>query len=400
MAINDVTRDLGPSSSQSHTSEAIGHAEDYSRIITNIAPDVAFFLSRFSDDADATTLKFGWLTEGLRPPQVNAHLEKEDYTAQKLGSLEAAENNCQRFVSDGYVTEAQRKVAKIYTPEDEKARLLDICLRQHARDIEYALVNNDATNAESGTTPAKTGGVPYFMQVQTIDATVDETSGVVTTSSAHGLQTGDFVYFTASTLPDGIKSGTLYYVLLDEDNPDTAFTLFNTMKDAVEELTDNQVIPGDAGSNVKVVKNNVIDLGSSTDYTLDDLNTVMEMAFNRGGNPTLAVMSPAKKRRFSQLVTASTTILRSTTKDRKLDLVADVVQTDYGTLTAEAHRLYPDNRVDLMDMDYWNLKWFVRTHEVNGIAKKGSYDEFFVESWMGLKGTQPKASGSITGIKR
>ena len=32
----DVTRNFGPSKSQSHTLEAIGHAEDYSNIIVNI----------------------------------------------------------------------------------------------------------------------------------------------------------------------------------------------------------------------------------------------------------------------------------------------------------------------------------------------------------------------------
>jgi hypothetical protein len=79
MAINDIQRNLGPSVSQSHTSEAIGHAEDFSKIIINIDPDKTFFLSEFGEDSDATSLKFGWMTEGLRPPQVNAHLEKENY---------------------------------------------------------------------------------------------------------------------------------------------------------------------------------------------------------------------------------------------------------------------------------------------------------------------------------
>lgn len=45
MAINDIQRNFGPSASQSHTSEAIGHAEDFSKIIVNIDPDKTFFLS-------------------------------------------------------------------------------------------------------------------------------------------------------------------------------------------------------------------------------------------------------------------------------------------------------------------------------------------------------------------
>lgn len=398
MAINDITRDLGPSSSQSHTSEAIGHAEDMSSIITNIAPDMTLFLHRFGVGEDAKSLNFSWLTEGLRPPGVNAHLEKEDYTSEETGSLEGLSNNCQRFVNSYYVTEAQRKVAKVYRPEDELARLLEQCSRKHAADIEYALVNNTTTNAESGTTPAMTGGVPYFMQSQEIDVTVS-TDGTVTCDEEHNLQTGDFVYFTADTMPTGLTAGTLYYIRQDDDNPTTVFTLYNTMKGAVEEIEDEQVTPEDEGTEVKIIKNNVLDLGGSTDYTLDDLNTVMEMAYHRGGNPTHAFMSPAKKRRFSQLVVASTTINRGMTKDRKLELIADVIQTDYGILTAESHRMMPDTAMYLLDMQYWDTRWFIHTRDVE-IPKKGSYDERMLESWLGLKAAAPKASAAILNIKR
>jgi hypothetical protein len=212
--------------------------------------------------------------------------------------------------------------------------------------------------------------------------------------------TGDFVYFVADTLPSGLKASTLYYIRQDTTDPEKTFTLYNTMKGAVEAVASELVNPTTAGTNVKIIKNNVVDLGGTADYTIDDLSAVMEMCYQRGGNPTLAIMSPAKKRRFSSLVTAMTTINRDMKRARQLDLVADVVETDYGVITAKSHRMYPDNRVDLMDMNYWDLKWFVRTHEVPGIAKTGSYDQFFIESWLGLQGTQPKASGAVLGIKR
>lgn len=398
MAINDIQRNLGPSVSQSHTSEAIGHAEDFSKIIINIDPDKTFFLSEFGEDSDATSLKFGWMTEGLRPPQVNAHLEKEDYESQAVGSIEAAENHCQRFVNSGYVTEAQRKVAKIYEPQDEFTRQYHNALLGHASDIEYMLVNGDKSQAESGSTPAMSGGVPYFMQVQNQAATLAD--GVVTTAEKHNLATGDFVYFTAKTMPTGLAQNTIYYVRVDAATPDTKFTIFDTMKGAVENVVADQVIPSTAGTDLKIVKNNVVDLGGAADFTLDDINNVMQMAYNRGGNPTLAVMAPAKKRRFSSIVAASTQINRDMGKNRKLDLVADVLETDFGVITAKSHRMYPENRIDFMDMNYWSLKWFERTHEVQGIAKKGSYDEFFITSWLGLKGDQPKASGSLINIKR
>ena len=375
MAINDVTSSLSYSTSQSHTSDAIGHAEDMSNVITNIDPEVTLFLNRFGSEEDATTLKFSWLTEGLQPPGENAHLEKEDYSSKEIGHLEGLENNCQRFVNSYYVTEAQRKVAKVYRPEDELARLLEQCSRKHAADIEYALVNNETTNAElNKTTPAKTGGVPFFMATQELDVTVSTSDGSVTTTKPHGLETGDFVYFTAKTMPTGLSAKTIYYIRTDNTTPKTKFTIFNTQKGAVENIAAEQVKPSTAGTSAKIIKNNVLDLGGTVDYTLDDLNAVMEMAYNRGGNPTHAFMSPAKKRAFSQLVIAQATSYRDMAKKNKLNLVADVIQTDYGVLTAEAHRMLPDSRIYCMDMGYWGIKWFEHTHDVP-IPKKGSYDE-------------------------
>lgn len=400
MAINDVTSSLSYSTSQSHTSDAIGHAEDMSNVITNIDPEVTLFLNRFGSEEDATTLKFSWLTEGLQPPGENAHLEKEDYSSKEIGHLEGLENNCQRFVNSYYVTEAQRKVAKVYRPEDELARLLEQCSRKHAADIEYALVNNETTNAElNKTTPAKTGGVPFFMATQELDVTVSTSDGSVTTTKPHGLETGDFVYFTAKTMPTGLSAKTIYYIRTDNTTPKTKFTIFNTQKGAVENIAAEQVKPSTAGTSAKIIKNNVLDLGGTVDYTLDDLNAVMEMAYNRGGNPTHAFMSPAKKRAFSQLVIAQATSYRDMAKKNKLNLVADVIQTDYGVLTAEAHRMLPDSRIYCMDMGYWGIKYFLHTRDVP-IPKKGSYDERMLETWLGLKCSAPKASAAIIGIKR
>jgi len=401
----DYGRDLGPSSSESITSEAIGHAEDISDIITNIDPDLTYFLSRFGAGPNCESLSFSWLTEGLKPPKVNAHLEKEDYTSEKVGSLEGMENNVQKFVSSGYVTDWQEKIKKVYK-EDEISRQLTNLYTQHARDIEYAIVNNDQRRTESGSgenaVAALTGGVPYFMKTQTQAVTVDAPNDTFTTSAAHNLNTGDFVYLSAATMPEDTAKGTIYYVRLDATNPATKFTLYHTQKGAIENVAADKVNATSTGTAVVIVKNNVLDLSGTqnTTFTLADVDKVMEMCFQRGGNPTVAVMSPANKRIFSKNVTAATTINRGMTKDRRLELVADVVQTDYGVITAEPHRLYPDNRVDFIDLNYWNLRWLDRTHEVQGLPKKGSYKEFVIESSLGLEGTQPKASGSLVNVPR
>lgn len=395
-----VARNLAKSTSQSLSYEAQGMAEDFSPIITNIDPEQTMFLSSFGVAPDAVETSFKWLTEGLKPPQMNAHLEKEDYTSGKVGSMEGLENNIQYFVNSGWVSDTQRKTKKLYKEQDEFARQRTKAFMEQARDIEYMLVNGDIRRIGTATVAPLSGGVPFFMKVQNQSATLTTATGIISTgAAAHGLETGDFVYFTAGTLPAGLSANTIYYVRQDNTNPTTAFTIFDTMKDAVENITAKQVKPTTVGTDLVIVKNNVVDLNSTTDFSVDDMNNVMQMCYNRGGTPTEAVMSGSKKRRFSQIVSQIAQTQRKS-GDKKMDLVVDVFQSDFGTITAKSHRMYPDNRIDFMDKQYWELKWFGRPAEVKDLAKKGSYKEFVLEASLGLQGTQPKASGSLVGIKR
>ena len=396
-----VVRTLTPSASQSVSVDSVGNAEDYSPILINIAPNMTKFLSSFGEAPDGTATDFGWLTEGLEPPKQNAHLEKTDYTTGKVGSIEGMNNYHQYFINSGYVTDVQRKTKKIYNGDDDFSRERTHAFTKQAQDIEYAFVNNDLCRAENGETPALTGGVPFFMKVSNLAATLTVATGVISTGSTeHGLKTGDFVYFLASAMPTGLVAGRMYYVCQDATTPKTKFTIYDTMKDAVEAITANQVKPSSTGTDLVIVKNNVISLGGSADYTLDDINNAMEMAYNRGGDPTDAYMSGRKKQRFSQLVNALSTANRNTKDKNKAVEVATSYEGDFGAVVAHAHRMYGDNRIDIMDSNYWDIKWFDRTHEVTGLAKKGSYKEFVIESRVGLQATQPKASCSIIEIKR
>lgn len=395
MAINDITRNLGPSVSQSHTSDAIGHAEDLSPIITNIDPDQSFFLTEFSTGDKAESLKFSWALDKLDPPGVNAWKEKVDYTSAPSGHLEYKENTEQQFLTFGEVTEAQRRVKKAYNPQDEFERLFEQKMIKHARDIEYAIVHNNISRQEQGEEPAMTGGIPYFMEADNMPV-ASVTAGLVTTTNNHYLQTGDFVYFQADTMPSELVANGLYYV---EVTGDKTFYVYENIKDAVEKVTAKRVQAA-GGANVVIVSNNVIDLNGAKDFDLDDIDTVMAMCDRRGANPTMLVMSPEKKKRFSSLITAVTTINRNMSKSRKIDLVADVIETDFGVLTAKTHHYLPYDTMLILDTSLWKHRWFEPTHRLKDIPKIGTYDRFGIQSWYGLQGTCPKGNGAIRGIKR
>ena len=388
---------VAKSVSQSVTYEAVGTKDDFSKIITNIDPDMTFFLSNFGTAPEAKSLKFNWTTEGLKPPQENAHPEMTDYATEKVGSLAQWDNRCQHFISSGRVSDAQKQHAKEYMPEDEFARQKINAFKQHARDIEFALVFNDSPRDESPGNPALTGGVRYFLTEDAEDVTF--TGNVGATAAAHRMNTGDFIYFKAkpgagNKLPAELSANLPYYIRKDADPK--KFTLYNSMDDAIKNK--RQITLSTAGQGVQMVKNNVFTAGDAL-FTEDHINDCMEMCSKRGGNPTLAVMSGRSKRRFSAIVTGGAAKQRNS-KDKVAVNITDVYESDFGTIHAQVHPMYEDTIIDLLDMAYWDLKWFDRTHEVAGLAKKGSYEEFVIESWVGLQGTQPKASGSIYGIKR
>ena len=290
-----------------------------------------------------------------------------------------------------------RRVAKDHDEKDEFVRQMLKASREQARDMEYMIVNNAVKRAGSGEDiAALSGGIPYFMQSELQAVTINTSSGLFTTTEPHGLITGDFVYFKASTMPDGLDGTLCYYV---EVVSDKTFNIYNTLQGAAEKVVADKVIPDSAGTGVNIMKSNIVDKGGSSDFTVEDMQVAMQMAYNRGGNPTDAFMSGSKKQRFSTIVNALATTNRKPS-DKTMQVIADTFSCDFGTVTAHAHRMYPDNRVDLLDMNYWELKWFDRSHQVKNLAKKGSYDEFVIEGWVGLKGTQPKASASIINVKR
>lgn len=389
------------SKSQSVTYEAVGLKDDFSPIITNIDPDLTFYLSNFSIGPNAEGLVFNWLTEALKPPKVNAQLEMRDYQSKVVGSTERRSNNCQFFESSGRVSNAQRKVKKVYDQGDEFLRQKTKAFKEHARDTEYAIVSNAIRREGTDTVPALTGGVPYFLQEETFPVTFNAGAGTVVSTVDHGLATGDFIYFRPSagaTLPVEVDTETRYYVRLDVINPNRVFTIYPDMIDAINDNAAQRIAFSSAGTgNINALMNNIVDAGN-TRFTPEHVNDVLEMCYYRGGDPTIAVMSGRTKRRFSEIMDDKITRNRDM-KERKIVNVISSYESDYGSFTAKAHRMYPNTWMHFMDLDYWKLRWFSKPHEVTDLAKRGSYKEFVLESELGLEGTQPKASGAIINIK-
>ncbi len=390
------------SQSQTATYDSIGLAEDYSSIITNISPEKTPFLSTFKDKENATELTFNWMTEALKPPQENAHLEMEDYVTEKVGGIKRLTNMVQFFKTTGKVSDAMRQVKKLYNQQDEYPRQVELAFKQHALDLEFAIVSNGQQRTESGVTPALTGGLPFFLAEDTIKVTFDSSTNTVTADAAHGLDTGDYVVFHSEggTLPANVEPDIRYYIRKSSTTPATVFSIYDSMEDAIKDTTGTAMIDiaDDGSGDLSILLNNVVDAGNNL-FTEADINYAMELAYYRGGNPTWAVMSGLNKRRFSDIVTGKAQKNRNMA-DKKVVAVTDVYESDFGQITAMSHMMISDKDMYLLDPSMWGHKWFNKPHQVNGLAKKGSYNEFVLESEYGLEATQPLASARICNIKR
>lgn len=404
----DVTREyVGSNGSFSY--DSVGNAEDLYDILTNIDPNRTKFLSKFGTAEKAISTDFSWFTERLRPPQDNAHLEKEEYAFTEIGTQEGLHNYIQHFQNSGFITDTQNAIKKAFrrgTTEFNAA--VDHAIRGQGEDIELMIVKSKVAHFETpGATPARSGGIPYFLQASTVAATVETTSGIVTLTGVSAdtnpidLSTGDFVYFTADTMPTGLEANRIYYIRIEASaaKDKNKFKLYYDLEGAVDGTAVN-IKPTTAGSNLKMVRRNVVSLGDERKFSLEDINTVLEMVYRRGGNAAEAYMSLRNKREFSKLVNAQSTAYRPVDSSSKLVDAATVYESDFGTITAHAHAMYPDNRIDLLDIQYWDLKWLNPTHEVSNLAKTGTYEKFVVESDLGVQATAPQASGAIVDIKR
>ena len=405
---NDVNRKLvGNNGSFSY--DSVGNAEDLHDILININPTRTKFLSKFGTAEKAVSTDFSWFTERLRPPQDNAHLEKEDYTFSEIGTQEGLRNFIQHFQNSGFITDTQNSIKKAFrrgTSEFNAA--VDHAIRGQGEDIELMIVKSKVGNLETpGTKAARSGGIPFFLQANTVDATVETTGGVVTLTDINAesnpidLSTGDFVYFTATKMPTGLEANRIYYIRIEDSakKDKNKFKLYYDLEEAVDGTATN-IKPTDAGTALKMVRRNVVSLGGAKDFTLEDINTVLEMIYRRGGNANQAYMSLRNKRKFSKLVNAQSTAYRPADTETKLNDAATVYESDFGVITASAHAMYPDSRLDILDMQYWDLKWLNNTHEVSNLAKTGTYEKFVVESDLGVQATAPQASGAIVDIKR
>lgn len=131
------------------TFDAIGNREDLSDVVTNISPMDTLFLSRFGK-TKATNTYHEWTTDSLASTTDNAQVEGSDYVFTKAAARTRTGAYVQYFYTPVEVSDAQRAMNPAGV-DDEFAYQMAKKMKEHARDIEVALVTGTGNSGASGT---------------------------------------------------------------------------------------------------------------------------------------------------------------------------------------------------------------------------------------------------------
>lgn len=180
------------------TYDAVGNHEDLSDVITNISPTETPMFSSFGK-VKAESTYHEWLTDSLATATANKHIEGGDYTFSKPSTRTRLGNYTQTLVTDVEVSDTQRAVNTAGL-EDEFAYQMAKAMKEHALDIEYALVNGTGNSGASGTAREMKGVLAF-----------------ISTTNVTGTGTGN------EALTDSMFNDALEDIWEQGGRPDTAF---------------------------------------------------------------------------------------------------------------------------------------------------------------------------------
>lgn len=150
------------------TYQAIGNREDLLDVVINISPMDTLFLNKFGK-TKATGRYHEHVVDSLATAADNAAIEGADYSFARGAARTRIGNYTQIFVTTAEVSDSQREVETAGI-KDEMSYQLAKKMKEHARDIEIALVTGTGNSGATGTA-RRLKGVLAWMTTNVVTGT-------------------------------------------------------------------------------------------------------------------------------------------------------------------------------------------------------------------------------------
>lgn len=311
--------------------------EDLEDVIWELDPMDTWALTNL-DRVKASSTYHEWLADSLAAPAANLVREGDDATfstaapAQRLGNYMQISNKT-FIVSDTLevVDKAGRKT--------ETGRLGTKLLKELKRDMEYALVRNQASSLGADATARATASIESWIAGPTSTTAGTLANVVSATTNA-----------TAHTTP-GFASGTV-------------------------------AAPTD---------------GTTGALTAGQLNAALGGAWEDGGNARIILVGPTQKAAIDAFTGIATRFIDSApNKQASIVGAANMYVTSYGTHTVVLSRYVRSSVALCIDPDYWAVA-FLRNPQMKDLAKTGDATKKLIVTEFGLVCRNPSASAKVVG---
>ena len=319
------------------TYNRVGIKEDLADVIYNISPTECPFMSN-AGKGSASQTNHEWQTDGLAAAGANAQIEGDDFgntatlATVRLGNFTQISNKVIGVSgTDQAVTNAGRG--------DELAYQLAKAGKEIKRDIEFTCV---------GAETFKTAGA----------------AGTARNLGSVGTWYGGNIAGTATAA---------------NNFSDAADTTYANAAGAVANPTGDGLTKRNAN-------------GTTRAFTEDLLKAGLKKCFELGGNPDVVLLTASHKQTasgFNGIATNTNNIA-----DKRVIGAVDVYVSDFNEVSFVADRHQQENRVDILEMDKWELS-YLRPFETKELAKTGDSDKRMLVTEYTLTARSPNANFGI-----
>lgn len=312
------------------TYDQIGRREDLEDVIYDLFPNDTWLLSNL-DKTDATSTFHEWQIDSLAAATVNRTLEGNEAAFTTFSQPTRLGNYCQisnkTFLISG-TAEAVRKAGR----KSELARAAMKSMRELKRDMEKALIGNQASSAGGNTTARSAGGMESWI------ASTGNGGNAVNATTTASASTAAFASNAVSAPTDGTTTGALAVTHLN-----------NALAEAWADGGDTRDIL------VGVTQKTAIDAFTSIATRMVDIDK-SEQAVIHGA--------------------------------------ANVYVSDFGRHTVRLHRYIRTSVVLCVDKEYWSVG-MLRRPSMTTLAKTGDGEKRMLLSEFTLVARNPNSSAKV-----